>query len=78
MNAAFGPQLEQRPGSASPSADTQPYMLVGLRRSLASSDLLSEIVNYILVRWHLLALSFGRPGSTPEAFYINHEVKSLV
>lgn len=38
MNAAFGPQLEQRPGSASPSADVQPYMLVGLRRSLASGN----------------------------------------
>ena len=28
--------VEQRPGSASPSADVQPYMFVGLRRSLAS------------------------------------------
>ena len=33
----FAPQREQRPESDRPSADTETCMLVGLRRSLASS-----------------------------------------
>ena len=36
MNAASRPQREQRPESDLPSAATETYMLVGLRRSLAS------------------------------------------
>ena len=35
----FAPQREQRPESDLPSADAETYMLVGLRRSLASDDL---------------------------------------
>ena len=34
----FAPQREQRPESDLPSADAETYMLVGLRRSLASGE----------------------------------------
>ena len=52
----FAPQREQRPESDLPSADTETYMLVGLRRSLArrsgpESIALQDVINGSCQGW---------------------------